>query len=52
MGMKIIDCNVFLIKIKACKTTRGHNFVLVKEQNGLDVQKYSLSHIEDLKLME
>ena len=34
---------IFLVKIKESKITRGHNFMLVKKQNRLDVRKFSFS---------
>ena len=37
-----IDPNIF-VKIKTGKTTRGHDFTLMKEQNRLDFRKYSFS---------
>ena len=33
----------FSLEIKQSKTTRGHNFTLVKKQSRLDVRKFSFS---------
>ena len=36
-GYENIDSNIF-VKIKESKITRGHNFMLVKNQSRLDVR--------------
>ena len=41
-GPENIDLNIFA-KIKTSKTTRGHDFTLVKGQNRLDYRNYSFS---------
>ena len=41
-GYGNIDYNIFF-EIKESKTTRGHNFTLVKKQRRLDVRKFSFS---------
>ena len=41
-GYENIDYNIFS-KLRNCKITRGHNFMLVKKQSRLDVRKYSFS---------
>ena len=41
-GYENIDSNIFF-EIKESKTTRGHNFTLVKKQSRLDVRKFSFS---------
>ena len=41
-GYENIDSNIFF-EIKESKTTRGHNYTLVKKQSRLDVRKYSFS---------
>ena len=42
MVMKILIL-IFFFAIKERKTTRGHNFTLVKTQSRLDVRKFSFS---------
>ena len=42
-GYENIDSNIFFLKIKELKITRGHDFTLVKKQSRLDVRKYSFS---------
>ena len=36
-------CNIFVSKFKESKITRGHNYMLVKKRNRLDVRTYSFS---------
>ena len=40
MVMKILIL-IFCFEIKESKTTRGHNFTLVKQQSRLDVREFS-----------
>ena len=42
-GHENIDSNICFIEIKESKITRGHNFMLVKKQNRLDIRKLSFS---------
>ena len=41
-GYEHIESTIF-VRIKESKTTRGHNFKLVKKQSRLDVTKFSFS---------
>ena len=44
-GYENIDSNIFFVKIKENKITRGHDYTLVKKQSRLDVRKYSFSRM-------
>ena len=46
-GYENIDFNIYSLKIKAYKRTRGHNFMLVKEQSRL---LYSVQNIANIRI--